>query len=82
MRSRWIVAHPKLIAEAIKRTESEVRKLHTEWQIEKLNEHHMSLDVEQTRANKRLQTLNALYALEVKRKYKVATNLNKQVEVS
>ena len=82
MRSRWIVAHPKLIAEAIRRTESEVRKLNSEWQINALNRYHMSLDVEQTRANKRLQTLNALYAVEVGRKYKVATNLNEQAEVS
>ena len=82
MRSRWIVAHPKLIAEAIRRTESEVRKLNIEWQLDRLNLHHMSLDVEQTRANKRLQTLNALYAVEVERKYKVAINLNKQAEIS
>ena len=82
MRSRWIVAHPKLIAEAIRRTESEVRKLNSEWKLDRLNLHHMSLDVEQTRASRRLQTLNALYAVEVERKYKVATNLNKQAEVS
>ena len=82
MRNRWIVAHPKLIAQAIRRTESEVLKLNSEWQLDRLNLHHMSLDVEQTRANKRLQTLNALYAVEVERKYKVAINLNKQVEVS
>ena len=82
MRNRWIVAHPKLIAQAIRRTELEVLKLNSEWQLDRLNLHHMSLDVEQTRANKRLQTLNALYAVEVERKYKVASNLNKQPEVS
>ena len=77
MRNRWIVAHPKLIAQAIRRTESEVLKLNSEWQLHRLNLHHMSLDVEQTRANKRLQTLNALYAVEVEKKYNVEIIHNK-----
>ena len=77
MRSTWLVAQPKLIAEAIKRTESEVQKLNSEWQLNRLNLHHMSLDVEQTRATRRLKTLNALYAVEVEKKYNVEIIHNK-----
>ena len=77
MRSTWLVAQPKLIAEAIKRTELEVRTLNNVWQLGRLDYHNMTADVEQNRAIKRLKTLNALYAVEVQRNYNVEIINNK-----